>query len=303
MDGNGNWDLNSLSTIFPHSVITHIISIKGLDSNDIADKPYWKLSNSRSFSIRSTYDSLERVMTNVKRCRRFIGQSPSCPCCHEFAKTTIHVICGCPLATAVWTNLIPSDCSFDFFHSNLQDWMCSNLVADHIHPVLNLRWSTVFTSTPWQLCNNRNNWVFNGHRTPTESMLHKCITWARYYAESGVFQNRETSGNGFSSPVCWKRPDVGWDNGFERLVIQSDSLEAIQRLNATSAATDVHALVRAMDRLRNAGWATILQWIPRDANKLADAMTKFDTSYDLSLFAAPPSPLQPLLASDCSSLM
>ncbi|KAK9011093.1 hypothetical protein V6N11_043950 [Hibiscus sabdariffa] len=43
------------------------------------------------------------------------------------------------------------------------------------------------------------------------------------------------------------------DNDFERLVIQSDSLEAIQRLNASSAATDVHALVHAIDRLWNAG--------------------------------------------------
>ncbi|KAK8533050.1 hypothetical protein V6N12_076331 [Hibiscus sabdariffa] len=236
MDGNGNWDLNLLSTIFPHSVISHIISIKGPDSNDIVDKPYWKLSNSRSFSIRSTYcDCIfspgwrTRSGSYVERCCRFIGQSPSCPCCDEFAETTIHVHHDCPLATVVWTNLIPPNCSFDFFHSNLQDWMCSNLTTDHIHLVLDLRWSIVFAST---LC-----------------------------------------------------------------------LEAIQRLKAMSAATDVHALVHAIDRLQNARWATILRWISHETNKLADAMAKFNTSYDLSLFTAPLSPLQPLLASDCSSLL
>ncbi|KAK8486303.1 hypothetical protein V6N11_049396 [Hibiscus sabdariffa] len=323
MDRNGNWDLNLLSTIFPYSVISHVISIRGPDSNDIVDQPYWKLSNSRSFSIRSAYDSLERLMTNVEHCRRFIGQSSSCPCCHELAETTIHVF-----VTVHWRLL---DGRFCF------------------------PWIVVL------LWNNRNNWVFNGHHTPTESVLHKCITWTKYYAKSGLFQHRVTPGNGLYSPICWKRPDVGWvclntdgdvsslsgfryvgrvfrahdgswilgfnkaigvvqplqaelwaiftgfqiarDNGFERLVIQSDSLEAIQRLNASSAATDVHALVHAIDRLRNARWATILQWIPCDANKLADAIAQFDTSYDLSLFAAPPSPLQQLLASDCSSLL
>ncbi|KAK8522801.1 hypothetical protein V6N12_056496 [Hibiscus sabdariffa] len=80
------------------------------------------------------------------------------------------------------------------------------------------------------------------------------------------------------------------DNGYERLLIQSDNLKVITRLNATTATSDVNALVRAIARLRNVDWVTRFQWIPRETNKLADALVKLAASYDLSLFAVPPLP-------------
>ncbi|KAK8484893.1 hypothetical protein V6N11_057785 [Hibiscus sabdariffa] len=175
MDGNGNWDLNLLSTIFPHSVISHIISIKGPDSNDIVDKPYWKLT-------------------------------------------------------------------IAFFH------LVGVQGADHMSSVVV---GSLGKALPARVAMSLLRQQF---------MFIMIVHWRPY-------------------------------------------LEAIQRLKAMSAATDVHALVHAIDRLQNARWATILRWISHETNKLADAMAKFNTSYDLSLFTAPLSPLQPLLASDCSSLL
>ncbi|KAK9033055.1 hypothetical protein V6N11_018093 [Hibiscus sabdariffa] len=93
------------------------------------------------------------------------------------------------------------------------------------------------------------------------------------------------------------------DNGYERLLVQSDNLEVITRLNSTTANSDVNALVRAIARLRHADWETRFQWIPREANKLTDALVKLATSYDLSLFDVPPAPLQSFLDSDNSSLL
>ncbi|KAK9042318.1 hypothetical protein V6N11_017395 [Hibiscus sabdariffa] len=80
------------------------------------------------------------------------------------------------------------------------------------------------------------------------------------------------------------------DNAFEHLFIQFENLEAITRLNASIADFDVNALVRAIARLRNTRWAAMFQWILHEANKLADAMAKLDTSHDLSLFVIPPAP-------------
>ncbi|KAK8489741.1 hypothetical protein V6N11_041901 [Hibiscus sabdariffa] len=93
------------------------------------------------------------------------------------------------------------------------------------------------------------------------------------------------------------------DNGYERLMVQSDNLEAITRLNASTADSNVNALVRAITRLRSAGWVTMFRWIPREANKLADAKAKLDASYDLSLFVVPPASLQSLIMSDISTLV
>ncbi|KAK9035891.1 hypothetical protein V6N11_077915 [Hibiscus sabdariffa] len=104
------------------------------DASDIADKPLWRMATSHSFSICSAYESLvhyvwsdksscwkciwaqpmpqrlrfflwlsfkERLMTNVERCRRSIGQSQICPCCQTYAETTAHVLRDCQLASAV----------------------------------------------------------------------------------------------------------------------------------------------------------------------------------------------------------
>ncbi|KAK9042882.1 hypothetical protein V6N11_071236 [Hibiscus sabdariffa] len=96
---------------------------------------------------------------------------------------------------------------------------------------------------------------------------------------------------------------IARDNGFERLLIQSDNLEAIKCLNASTVESDVNDLVRAIDRLKHAGCATMFQWIPHKENKLADGIAKLDTSYDLSLLVDPPTLLLPLLISDSSSSM
>ncbi|KAK8484110.1 hypothetical protein V6N12_057194 [Hibiscus sabdariffa] len=127
MDGNDNWDL-PLLFMFSPAVVSHIISITCLDSNDIADKPLWRMATSHSFSISSAYESLvsslwddksscwkcfwtqpvpqrlrfflwlsfkKRLMTNVEHCRRFIGQNPICPCFHMYVETTAHVLRDC----------------------------------------------------------------------------------------------------------------------------------------------------------------------------------------------------------------
>ncbi|KAL4312080.1 hypothetical protein GQ457_01G027270 [Hibiscus cannabinus] len=326
------------------------------DANDVADKPLWRLATSHSFSISSAYESLvnsvwddksscwkccfwaqpvpqrlrfflwlslnERLMTNVERCRCSIEQSPICPCCHMYAKTTAHVLRDCQLATAVWLNLIPPELHVDFFTSNIQVWLLSNLTTAYSHPGSGLPWPIVFASTIWQLWNMRNNWVFNGHCSSTA--YHKSVTWARYYAKSNLFKERDQSGSSLSPLVHWQRPDEGWiclnmdgvvsnlngpdlwevsfvrkmvagfslarDNGYERLMVQSDNLEGITRLNTSTVDSDANALIRAITRLRSAEWVTMFRWIPREANKLADAMAKLDESYDLSLFVVPPAP-------------
>ncbi|KAK8478531.1 hypothetical protein V6N12_046303 [Hibiscus sabdariffa] len=56
---------------------------------------------------------------------------------------------------------------------------------------------------------------------------------------------------------------IARDNGFDHLLIQTDCLEAVTQLNAPSAGSDVNALVRAIVRMRNTGWVTIVRWIPR----------------------------------------
>ncbi|KAE8732202.1 hypothetical protein F3Y22_tig00002237pilonHSYRG00793 [Hibiscus syriacus] len=72
---------------------------------------------------------------------------------------------------------------------------------------------------------------------------------------------------------------LSWENGFEFLLIQTDSLEATKLLNQTDVAFSSLSLVRAIDKLRRYAWATFINWIQRKGNILADALAK---SADLS---------------------
>ncbi|KAK8528301.1 hypothetical protein V6N12_074832 [Hibiscus sabdariffa] len=56
---------------------------------------------------------------------------------------------------------------------------------------------------------------------------------------------------------------LAWENGFERLLIQPDNMEAIKRVSATKVTSDSCSLVRSIAALRCQGWAIKTQWIPR----------------------------------------
>ncbi|KAK8478817.1 hypothetical protein V6N12_020098 [Hibiscus sabdariffa] len=47
-----------------------------------------------------------------------------------------------------------------------------------------LPWSFVFVSTLWQLWKGRNDLVFNHVRYSSDVIVHRALTWARYYSES-----------------------------------------------------------------------------------------------------------------------
>ncbi|KAK9027502.1 hypothetical protein V6N11_067335 [Hibiscus sabdariffa] len=293
------------------------------DNKSSCWKWFWSLPVPQRLRLFIWLSYKERLMTNVERCRRSFGQSLVCPCCHAHAETTVHVLRDCHLAHEIWSNLLPPTCSVDFFHSHFQDWLCSNLTADYTHPAWDLRWSILFASTLWQIWCMRNSWVFNGFPLSTESILHKSVTWARYYTESCVLKEHVSPGTALTPHAHWERLDEGWvclntDGGVSSSTgygsvggifrthdgswllgfnKSTDCLEAVNRLNAPYAGSDVNALVRAIVRMRNTGWVTVVRWIPRVENKLADAMVKLDATYDLALFAAALMPLLPYLVS------
>ncbi|KAK8580336.1 hypothetical protein V6N12_070614 [Hibiscus sabdariffa] len=95
---------------------------------------------------------------------------------------------------------------------------------------------------------------------------------------------------GIGSAELWGI-QIAWENGFERLLIQSNNKEAT---------SNPCALVRSIARLRNLGWTTTTQWISRTENEPADMLVKFDNLpyYTTSYFDQPPKLLLPLLDFD-----
>ncbi|KAL4340570.1 hypothetical protein GQ457_08G000230 [Hibiscus cannabinus] len=135
---------------------------------------------------------------------------------------------------------------------------------------------------------------------------------------SGVFRKDDGSWfYGFNKSIGIMQPlqaelwglfigiQIAWDIGLKKLLIQSDSKEAIKLLNAKDAASNNCALVRSIARLRNLRWETSIQWIPRTGNEPADMLAKFNNlpCYNTTCFAQPPERLWPLLDRDALSIM
>ncbi|KAK8595605.1 hypothetical protein V6N12_064122 [Hibiscus sabdariffa] len=79
------------------------------------------------------------------------------------------------------------------------------------------------------------------------------------------------------------RLKLAWEFGFERLLVHSDSRQAVDLVNSDSADSSVLSLVRVIARLRQKCWSTDVMWVPRDRNCLVDALIKLVDPSVLSL--------------------
>ncbi|KAK8520058.1 hypothetical protein V6N12_004021 [Hibiscus sabdariffa] len=73
---------------------------------------------------------------------------------------------------------------------------------------------------------------------------------------------------------------LAWEYGFDRLLIHSDSKQAVELVNSTTAVSSGLSLVRAIYRLRQLHWNTEVIWVSRDENHHADALAKLVSLFD-----------------------
>ncbi|KAK9006784.1 hypothetical protein V6N11_019117 [Hibiscus sabdariffa] len=288
LDNHGQWDVMKLSCMFNYDVIPHILSIRTPDESDMPDKPIWGLNAKNVFNIKSAYASLKSgTWEPESRCWKAIW--------------SLQV----PQHLRVWSHLLPPQHLVPFYYDDFCSWLISNVAITDMHPVLGIPWHLLFVSMLWKIWKNRNAWVFNGIMSIDADTVHRSITWARYYSECTF--KAPSSQSPSRESTHWQRPELGWvslctdgailatsgigsaelwgifvglqitwDIGLERLLIQSDSKEAIKLLNDKDAASNHCALVRSIARLRNLRWETTIQWIPRTGNKPADMLAKFN---------------------------
>ncbi|KAK8512106.1 hypothetical protein V6N11_069006 [Hibiscus sabdariffa] len=145
---------------------------------------------------------------------------------------------------------------------------------------------------------------------PTNTILNRAITWARYY--SGICQKNISIAVNRGTPIPWKHPDPGWTClnvdgavstvtgagaiggmlrdlagswifGFQK-GIETYCKEAVQMLNSLHADNNPFALLRAMVKLRQRGWVMDIIWVARDGNQAADTLAKSADSSALDVF-------------------
>ncbi|KAE8704090.1 hypothetical protein F3Y22_tig00110461pilonHSYRG00088 [Hibiscus syriacus] len=151
---------------------------------------------------------------------------------------------------------------------------------------------------PGWVCLNSDGAVFGGlKRSSAGGVIRACDgSWILGY-------NRST---GYCSPLqteLWGMLiglKLAWDHGFRCVLLQSDCLMAVRLINDDSTSVEHSSLIRSIGRLRRQHWTTRVEWIPRQANKVADALSKIRHADDneLTLFSNPPVAILSLLSRD-----
>ncbi|KAK8569110.1 hypothetical protein V6N12_007642 [Hibiscus sabdariffa] len=147
LNDNGQWDQDKLSAIFRPKAIQHILGVKCPDPLDRDDCIVWRWMPKHNFETQSAYSHVaettwdpkstawkhiwrapipqclrvflwtsfkKKLMTNLKRYRRFISNSALCSLCNVTDKSTLNILRDCVVARKksrtdfVFNDLMPS---------------------------------------------------------------------------------------------------------------------------------------------------------------------------------------------------
>ncbi|KAK9042765.1 hypothetical protein V6N11_071125 [Hibiscus sabdariffa] len=336
---NGNWGTRQLSTLFNNAVIPYILSIRCPDPSDLPDRPIWGMNGKLSFDIKSAYSSLSASSWNDESQRwKTIWSSQVPQRLRVFLWLSLkgshgHFFCG-DLAEWLHFNVGSNELhssrglpwSTLFISTIWQLWKASNDLVFNDVPFnaatllqRSVLWARYYlekttTAAPAQPpSSNAVHWKLPELGWVCLSTDGAVSLGSDIGSVGGVFRVDDGSWiSGFNKTIGVACPlqtelwrillglQLAMDNGFEWLIVQSDSKEAIKRLASMQVSSDPCSLVRTIDRMCHRGWATEFRWIPRDGNKPANMLSKFDNlpNYGVTIFSQPPEALLPLLDFD-----
>ncbi|KAK8484895.1 hypothetical protein V6N11_047007 [Hibiscus sabdariffa] len=338
-DDYGKWDTRKLAALFNNAVIPYILSIHCPDPSDIPDRPFWSLNEKHSFDIKSAYSSLSASSWNDEShswktiwslqnrfsmifgtaiLRKKSGVSYLLQVVMALSFMAIlRTGCNSTWVAMIYTHLGVCLGQLSFFRlfgncgKQGMTWFSMMLLLMLIYSYNVVCYGLVGavsspTCSTLEAAGTRLGMLNNGCAV---------LPGMGIGSVGGVFRADDGSWiTGFNKTIGIGCPlqaelwaillglQLAWDNGFERLLIQSDSKNAIKRLTSMQVLFDPCSLIRAIVRMCHQGWATEFQWIPRDDNKPADMLAKLDNlpNYEITIFSQPPESLLPFLDFDMS---
>ncbi|KAK9029215.1 hypothetical protein V6N11_026336 [Hibiscus sabdariffa] len=279
----GTWDIPSLSTLFPDSVISHILAIKCPSSTDGNDMCMWRWTPKHTFELQSAYSVLSSSFWSEKR--------------------AIWPVIWKLKTLPVWLVAIRMR-RFCMFYG--------------IAIVLDIFGFTFSLHPSLKIWKRRNDVVFHNPVLSDVAIISCSLAWAKHYAHNAMLSTAslsilppETLAND-APELQWACLNVdgavsvplnaGKIGGLIRS--QNGDWVAVELVNSPLAGSSVLSLVCAIYQLRQKHWATKVIWIPRDDNRCADALAKLADPSDFSLhvYNSPPLKLDLLLCEAASRL-
>ncbi|KAJ8769462.1 hypothetical protein K2173_002952 [Erythroxylum novogranatense] len=208
----------------------------------------------------------------------------------------------------VWRRLIAPINQGVFFSLPLTDWLSSNIDNALRYSNENFAWNSLFGIVCWLAWKQRNDFVFNDVQEAWDIAV-TSITWARHAAGPSREWRRRTTAP-MPQTVCWCAPPLNWvklntdgawdpttgigkaggvqaelwaildglsttwNLNFRHLVLECDNARIVKDFQRCQSSRDSTQLVDRVRELLNRTWTVIIQYVPREANFMADNIAK-----------------------------
>ncbi|MFQ6634012.1 hypothetical protein Gotur_012433, partial [Gossypium turneri] len=147
----------------------------------------------------------------------------------------LHVLRDCPVARDIWNKLIPVGKQTRFYSKSLHEWMTGNLQNKLSIGSSKIDWPCLFGMISWHTWKNQNNFAFQDITWSTKEIIKLNLTLNR---------------------------------GFECILIQTNSFEAINDIQKEALKGSKSTLIRRIHQLLSKVHHWSIQHIPRDENKI-----------------------------------
>ena len=187
------WNWGKISMELPAKIYMEIKAMPHSRMSDEKDKLIWAASSNGEFNLASAYklatsqadfvppfngswiwklNLLPKIQTFIWMCMhksiatreclaiRGLQINPSCPLCHQYPESILHLLRDCPIASNVWHNLNPPSLTSTFFSQDLHSWLEANCNLVNNVTRSSVPWHTLFSFAIWTIWNHRNKVVF-----------------------------------------------------------------------------------------------------------------------------------------------
>ncbi|KAE8704214.1 hypothetical protein F3Y22_tig00110458pilonHSYRG00244 [Hibiscus syriacus] len=300
-----------LSTLLPSDVIPHIISARGPISDDFADSPSWRRSDtfyspswswSDTFSISNAYEVLMQG-----------SWDPFSSHWETFWKLAVPQ----RVRIFLWLEykeklLANSERQQRFIANNAACFLCGDSNETMIHalhdcPIAKNTWIDalpnlagvfLFAALCWYNWKARSETIFSNRRSRN---------YNRYFSDKhGSWMHGFSRAIGVADPLhseLWAVHDglqLASHLGYEFVQVQSDYSRLVSMLFTDTISSNSNPLVRAITMFLHRAWALEFKWVPRETNGAVNTLAKstFRSSFKLSLYESPPGFLLDFLKRD-----
>ncbi|PNY15946.1 ribonuclease H, partial [Trifolium pratense] len=244
VDEHGQWNYQMLQSWLPHTIVRRLWAILPPTDDNGMDQRGWKGDKNGEFSVSSAYlmicnftenfdDTIwakiwritvaerirsfiwlvkhNRILTNYRKSKMNLG-GPWCNHCVDEIEDVLHILRDCPLAKAIWCNVLRMEVRTTFFNLQHQEWITFNITKELGKDHVTVPWNAFWATSCHMLWKWRNSEEHDATFMRPVQPWKEVYKWTTYYMNA--MQNKVMHNSNSTASVCvsiaWKPPINGW---------------------------------------------------------------------------------------------